>query len=72
MVAADARTAVSFSLSPGNAGVAPEGREFLKQTTLLTKYVVMNMAYEGDEKRQVVFNLGLTPMVPPKSNRIEY
>jgi len=39
MVAADARTAMSFSLSPGNAGVAPEGHEVLKQTTLLAKYV---------------------------------
>ena len=61
MVAADARTAVSFSLSPGNAGDAPEGRELLKQTTLSAKYVVMDRAYEGDESRQLVFDLGLTP-----------
>ena len=71
MVAADARTAVSFSLSPGNAGDAPEGRALLKQTTLSAKYVVMDRAYEGDETRQLVFDLGLTPVVPPKSNRIE-
>jgi hypothetical protein len=31
MVAADARTAVTFSLSPGNAGDAPEGRKLLKK-----------------------------------------
>jgi hypothetical protein len=30
MVAADARTAVTFSLSPGQAGDAPEGRKLLK------------------------------------------
>jgi transposase len=71
MVAADARTAVSFSLSPGNAGDAPEGRELLQKTTLSAKYVVMDRAYEGDETRQLVFDLGLTPVVPPKSNRIE-
>jgi len=71
MVAADARTAVSFSLSPGNAGDAPEGRELLRQTTLSAKYVVMDRAYEGDETRQLVFDLGLIPVVPPKSNRIE-
>jgi len=34
LVAADARTAVNFSLSPGNAGDAPEGRALLKQTKL--------------------------------------
>ena len=32
LVAADARTAVNVSLSPGNAGDAPAGRELLKQT----------------------------------------
>ncbi len=71
MVAADARSAVSFSLSPGNTGDAPEGRELLKKTTLSAKYVIMDRAYEGDETRQLVLDLGCTPVVPPKSNRIE-
>ena len=30
----------------------------------------MDKAYEGDETRQLVFNLDLTPVVPPKSNRL--
>ena len=30
----------------------------------------MDRAYEGDETRQLVFDLGLTPVLPPKSNRI--
>jgi transposase len=34
LVAADARTAVHCSLSPGHAGDAPEGRALLKQTKL--------------------------------------
>ncbi len=68
MVAADARTAVSFSLSPGNAGDAPEGRKLLKETSLSTRHVIMDRAYEGDET--LVFDLGLIPVVPPKSNRI--
>ena len=71
MVAADAQTAVNFSLSPGNAGDAPEGRKLLKATTLSAKYMIMDRAYEGDETRQLVLDLGLTPVVPPKSNRIE-
>ena len=30
----------------------------------------MDRAYEGDETRQLALELGLTPVVPPKSNRI--
>ena len=29
----------------------------------------MDRAYEGDETRQLVLELGLEPVVPPKSNR---
>ena len=72
-MAADAETAVVFSLSPGQAGDAPEGRKLLK--TLENKgfkgtQVIMDRAYEGDETRQLVFDLGMTPVVPPKSNRL--
>ena len=73
MVAADAQTAVTFSLSPGHAGDAPEGRKLLQTFENMgwegTK-VIMDKAYEGDETRQLVFNLGMEPVVPPKSNRI--
>jgi transposase len=62
---------VNFSLSPGNAGDAPEGRKLLKATTLSAKYMIMDRAYEGNETRQLVLDLGLIPVVPPKSNRIE-
>lgn len=73
MVAADAQTAVTFSLSPGQAGDAPEGRKLLK--TLQNKgwdgtQVIMDRAYEGNETRQLVFDLGMEPVVPPKSNRL--
>jgi len=73
MIAADARTAVTFSLSPGQAGDAPEGRKLLK--TLENQgwegaSVIMDKAYEGDETRQLVLELGMTPVVPPKSNRL--
>ncbi len=71
MVAADARTAVNFSLSPGNAADAPEGRKLLRKTTLSAKYMIMDRAYEGNETRQLVLDLGLTPVVPPKSNRLQ-
>jgi len=32
--------------------------------------MVMDRAYEGDETRQLVFDLGMTPVVPPKANRL--
>jgi transposase len=61
---------VSFSLSPGHAHDAPAGRELLANTELSARYVIMDRAYEGNETRQLVLDLGLTPVVPPKSSRL--
>lgn len=72
-MAADARTAVIFSLSPGQSGDAPEGRKLLKSLEdkgYAGVHVIMDKAYEGDETRQLVFDLGMTPVVPPKENRV--
>jgi hypothetical protein len=73
MVAADARTAITCSLSPGEAHDGVEDRKLLKtlpppQQTL---HVIMDRAYEGNEARQLVLDLGFIPVVPPKSNRLE-
>lgn len=72
MVAADARTAVTFRLSPGNAHDGPEGRRLLQTMEPPTSQVclIMDRAYEGDETRQLVLQLGYIPVVPPKQNRI--
>jgi len=73
MVAASHNRAVAFSLSPGQAGDAPEGRKLLKSLENCGwegTQVIMDKAYEGDETRQRVFDLGMTPVVPPKSNRL--
>lgn len=32
--------------------------------------MLMDRAYEGDETRQLVLDLGFEPIVPPKANRI--
>ncbi|SMF09142.1 Transposase and inactivated derivatives [Alteromonadaceae bacterium Bs31] len=32
--------------------------------------VIMDKAYEGDDTRQLVMNLGMIPIVPPKVNRL--
>jgi transposase len=33
--------------------------------------LLMDRAYEGAETRQLVLSLGIIPVVPPKSNRID-
>ena len=55
MVAADARTAIAFALSPGNAHDAPEGRELLWELPRMPQGLpmLMDKAYEGDETRQL-------------------
>ncbi|WP_212716785.1 transposase, partial [Zooshikella ganghwensis] len=65
--------AVTFSLSPGQAGDAPEGRKLLKKLENCGwegAQVIMDKAYEGDETRQLVIDLNMEPVVPPRMNRI--
>jgi len=73
-VAADERTALCFSLSAGEAGDAPQGRALLNSLAATKpaslRCVIMDRAYEGDETRQLVFDLQLQPVVPPKINRL--
>ena len=73
MVAADARTAITFALSSGNAHDAPQRRELLRDLGPMPEGLpmLMDSTYEGDETRQLVLELGMVPVVPPKFNRIE-
>src|ERR1700679_3296438 len=73
LVAANARTAITFALSPGHAHDAPEGRALLAKLGPMREGLplLMDRAYEGDETRQLVLSLGMVPVVPPKSNRID-
>lgn len=73
MVAADARTALTFSLTPDQAGDAPGGWELLRHLASLPNRcrVIMDRAHEGNEARQLVLDLGLTRWVPPLSTRVE-
>ena len=73
VVAADARAAVAFNLSRGNAHDAPEGRELLWELPRMPHGLpmLMDKAYEGDETRKLVLDLGMVPVYPPMSNRIE-
>ena len=73
MVAADARTAVTFCFSPGQAHDAPEGRRLLSSLgpTSRPVHLLMDRAYEGNETRQLALDLGFIPVVPPMKTRIE-
>jgi transposase len=72
MVAADARTAVVFALSPGHDHDAPHGRALLEELGPMPEglLLLMDRAYEGNETRQLVLDLEMIPVVPPKSNRL--
>src|SRR5258708_21717750 len=72
MVAADARTAIVFALSPGHDHDAPHGRALLEELGPMPEGLpmLMDRAYEGKETRQLVLDLGMIPVVPPKSNRL--
>jgi transposase len=73
VVSADDKTIIELSLSAGSSHDAPEGRKLLnligKTDTKLP--MIMDKAYEGDETRNLVVQLGYEPIVPPKSNRLE-
>ena len=71
MVSASDRHAMIFRLSAGQANDAPEGRALLKSwgDPVAGAPLVMDRAYEGDETRRLVRDLGMTPVVPPKANR---
>ena len=73
MLAADARTAITFSLSPGQAHDAPEGRALLSRLGAPNRplHLLMDRAYEGNETRQLALDLGFIPVVPPLKTRIE-
>lgn len=74
MVAADARTAITFALSPGHVHDAAEGRKLIASMHIPSNepvHLLMDRAYEGNETRQLALDLGFVPVVPPKSNRLQ-
>ena len=58
MVAADARAAIVFALSPGHEHDAPHGRALLEEMGPMPEGLplLMDRAYEGDETRQLVLD----------------
>ena len=64
---------MAFTLSPGNAHDAPEGRKLLNtlEKPADNPAMIMDRAYEDDATRQLVLDLGFRPVVPPKSTRVD-
>ena len=73
MVATNARTAITFSLSPGQAYDSPEGRKLLNRLRQQhdSRSLIIVHAHEGDETRQLALALGYEPVVPPLRVRIQ-
>ncbi|WP_264484137.1 IS5 family transposase [Xanthomonas oryzae] len=67
MVAADARTAITFGLTPGNAHDAPAGRALLEHLGPVERpvHLLMDRAYEGNETRQLALDLGFVRWFHP-------
>lgn len=68
MVAADDRTSVAFSLSPGQSHDGPEGRKLLNWlgSQRGDPALVRDRAYSGDETRRLAFDV-----VPPLKSRAD-
>ena len=72
LVAADHRTAMTLSLSPRQVHDASEGRALLRRQPAEQEglLLLMDRAYKGDETRQLALDLGFTPVVALKRNRV--
>lgn len=74
LVATSARDVLVWSLTPGQAGDAPEGRQLIqamgaqapRQVALL-----MDSAYQDNATRELARQLGFVPVVPPSPQRCD-
>ena len=73
MVAADACNVVTWSLTAGQAGDAPEGRQLIEALGPHHGRValLMDRAYQDDATRELAISMGFIPVVPPNPHRIQ-
>jgi transposase len=71
MVAADARNVMTWSLTPGQAGDAPEGRQLIEGLGQHHGRValLMDRAYQDNATREMAVSMGFIPVVPPNPQR---
>jgi len=71
MVAADERNIITWSLTAGQAGDAPEGRRLIEALGQHHGRValLMDSAYQDNATRELTQKQGLIPVVPPNPRR---
>ena len=71
-VAAEARTPVTCSPSPGHAHEEPEDRKLLRRLGAQREPLplLLDRASEGNETRQLARRLGIDPVGPPRTTRL--
>ena len=85
MIAIGDRTAPAFKISPGQDRDAPVGRDLIRGLADAPeegqsshgdapeegrRCLVTDRAYEGDQTRKAAQQAGFTPVIPPKTARI--
>ena len=67
------RVVHSFVITPGQRGDAPVGRELIRALgpEMKGRPIIADRAYQGDETRALVEEMGLVPVIPPTKNRRE-
>ena len=74
LVAADDRRVITWSLTPGQAGDAPEGRQLIEAMGPQEAGAVallMDGAYQDNATRELAQAMGFVPVVPPSPKRRE-
>jgi hypothetical protein len=71
LVAADDRNVITWSLTAGQAGDAPEGRRLIEQLGPHHERValLMDSAYQDNATRELAHGMGFVPVVPPNPQR---
>lgn len=62
---------MTWSLTPGQAGDAPEGRQLIQALGPVPQLMalLMDSAYQDDATRELACRLGWMPVVPPNPRR---
>lgn len=71
MVALSCRDALVWSLTPGQAGDGPEGRQLIEAIGVQDApvYLLMDSAYGGNDLRASALERNLQPIVPSHQQR---
>ena len=71
--ASDDRTALVLTLTPGQAGDAPEFDALLDAVPAACPVgeAVMDKGYDSDDIRETLVDRDIAPVIPPKANRVE-